>query len=184
MASENFKLTFMEGQFLLRYSSTVTLPDSVGSEKFEAWEQDNANDQIRTLRKDLRAQSPILREKRKLCFGGSDNWKPKKTKVMCQKCDREQISEQESYDMIDPEREFDVVLSGDAIQGTWYCLYLATSAKSPFLGTMAEIDEVVWSLAAKLGWDDDLRKILKIGKAKDRPRSRTSNVTEKSESDQ
>lgn len=155
MAFDEFTLSHIEGQFLLRYSNAKIPADGkVGQETFEPSVVSNGNDQIVLVRRDLRSYSPILLRDRKPCFGDADNWK------------KEEKKEGPVYNMIDPDREITLKMSDDSITGILWMLALALDQKSGVTASNAEIDELVWPLAAKFGWVPELRRMFNIDRAK------------------
>lgn len=149
-SKESFTIKHIEGQFLFRYASARGLPEKFGDETFDLATRVLSDDQTRILRRDLRAYSPVLQKFQKPCFGDADNWK------------RSETEGGDVWTMIDPERTIDVTLDEDSISGVYWCLFRAVRPDSPHQASLSEIDELVWELADKFGWTDDLRKAIKL----------------------
>lgn len=150
MASDAvFRITHEEGQFLLRYSGGVRIPEKLGEEKFDLAERSFADDALSSLRSVLKTYSPILQRDRRACFGNADNWTP-------------QDGNGAAWKMIDPDRTQEVRFNEDAIDGAYWCMLLALHPASPAPMNPGEIGDVVWPLARKLGLTSALRSACKL----------------------
>jgi hypothetical protein len=165
MESEKIELKHIEGQFLLRYAN-AKVPPELGDEKFDLGVVSNGNDQIVMLRRDLRAYSPIIQRHQKPCFGDAGNWTKKITSVLCAKCKDASVKDDESWNMTDPDKRISVKFSEDAVGGVYWCLLLALHPLSSHLAANAEIDEIVMPLARKFGWLSELKRAIKLDRAK------------------
>jgi len=147
---ESFTIKHVEGQFLFRYASSAGLPSKFGDESFDIATQVMSDDQTRILRRDLRAYSPILQKYQKPCFGDTLNWR------------RNETEGGDVWTMIDPEKPIEVSFDEDSVSGVYWCLFRAIHPASPHKASLAEIDEIVWSIADIFGWTEELRKSIKL----------------------
>lgn len=168
MKSEKFALAHIEGQFLLRYAN-LKVPTDLAGEKLDPGVAVNANDQIVLLRRDLRAHSPMIQREQKPCFGSPANWAKKVTPVFCAKCkEGSPLRDSDSWDMVDPYRKIEVRLSEDAVSGIFWCLLIAMGGGHALVASNAEIDELVMPLANRFGWTSELKRAMKLDRAKAR----------------
>jgi len=151
MAKEKVALTYLEGQQLLKYAA-VRLPEKMGEEKFDLDQRTNSDDMQTVMRANLRAVSPLVSSERRSCFGPAEAW--------------EKAPEGNSYTL---KKDFegkvtDVEFDEDGMFGACWTLFVMMHPGGPVPASIAEFDEICWPLAKKLGWEGQLKQMLKIEK--------------------
>jgi hypothetical protein len=178
--AEKIALTHLEGQALMS-KAHLELPDKMGGEQFDLETRSNAKDQITALRGALRAASPLVSKERRPMFGDSEAWE--------QSTDGKQWSMKRDWEG----KTVEVELSEDALYGACWIGFIGLHPDCPrvaqFPGatpqslgfSVAEADEIVWPLMKRLGWEGQLRRMLKIEKRRGMAFQRDGNGNGKAE---
>jgi len=162
------ELTHSEGAFLMKYAMTQ-LPEKMGTDEFTVQAQATCDDQMRSMRASLRAVSPLANPPhyRATCFGMEEAWESVRTaQRKCSRCDHVESRE---VDQMQLKPEFASVhthvdFDEDGLFGIYWALYLAMHPRSLYRANLVDLDEIVFELARKSGWDEALRE--KLGTAK------------------
>ena len=161
-------LRYSEGVFLMRYA-TAQLPEALGDEKFDSKVQATCDDQLRSMRECLRKVSPWSNppHSRSACFGSPEAWEAAKSiEWRCQKCGDTNTQKNEGWTLKPDffEKTIEVEFTEDAVYGIWWALFLSAHPRSKSHVSVIELDETVWKVAEKAGWDEALRDKLGISK--------------------
>lgn len=160
---ERIALTHLEGQALLS-KAHLELPEKMGDDKFDVETRANARDQITILRGAIRAVSPLVSKERRPMFGAVEAWD--------QSTDGKSWSLKRDWE----QKSVEVELSEDALYGICWLGFIGMHPDAPRVtqipGTTpvpigystAEVDEIIWPLMKRLGWETQLREMLKIEK--------------------
>lgn len=156
---ETYNLTHLEGQLLMS-KCAIKLPEKMGTENFDLEQRANADDVQAALRGALREESPLVREEHRPLFGSKDAWE--------QSADSKNWTLKKDWE----QKTVPVKLNEDQLYGACWSLFIGLHPECPkYPGTaismglnVQEASEVAWPLAKKLGWEGQLRKMLKIEK--------------------
>lgn len=161
--NEVFDLTHIEGQLLMSKCG-IRLPAQMGTENFDLEQRANADDVQAVLRGCMREVSPLVREEHRPLFGSKDAWE--------QSADSRSWSLKKDWE----QQTVPMKLNEDGLYGACWTLFIALHPECPKHSTMPgmppvslglsvqEASEVAWPLAKKLGWEGQLRKMLKVEK--------------------
>lgn len=151
------KLSMSRGQYLYLISANSTMPETVGDKKYEPVDRLIINDMIRALYRELRVVSPASEhmpgKDSLLLFGPEDAWK----------------KEDAGVSMVDPEREIEVELSKDAVDGLVWCMYILLFPRTNQKGEVSELspkesEKYVWPLLEQFGKANVLRENIGLNK--------------------
>ena len=151
------ELTVREGQMVVAIAETFGLPERLGLDlTYSVNDRSQAADEVRIMRRELRAHSPIMQGnapgadgQESNNFGSLDAWKEVKGE-----------SGRIGYRMMKPGTTERVRLTEDILSGIMWCLLVGVHPASPSIKTLREQDEVLWPIAKKLGRTKQLRKLV------------------------
>lgn len=146
---EKVQVTAEEGQTLFRVAIRYTLPEKLGEQSYDVAERGIANDEIRSLFRELRSHSPLyLTKERTIAFGPVSAWK--KTPEFGKN----------GWELEDQSSIVEIRVSDDARSGAYWCLLALLHPASGLIAAPALQEEVLWPLAKKLRLVGELEKAI------------------------
>lgn len=147
-------LTCSEGQALLRIAANFQLPEKMGDTPYNVADRALAGDEVRTLYKALKEESPVLTgPERLILFGPSDNF---------------EVSGEgraKQHRMIDTNKEVTITINEDALSGLVWILVCCLHPGSPVCQTIGAQEDMFWPLAEKIKRTKIIRETIGLNKA-------------------
>jgi hypothetical protein len=156
-----FEFTMTQGQYLFLLSANSTLPESLGTTKYEVTDRMIVNDMIRTLYRELREISPASErmpgKEALLLFGPSEAW-----------VNDDQLKPEERR-MMNPDQKVKIALSRDAVDGITWLMYMLLFPRQTRDGMSTDIlpkeaDRLVWPILEIVGRNKTIRENLGLNK--------------------
>jgi len=170
-------LTIEQGQMLLQTANVFGMPEKLGDTTFSTAERRAANKDVQRLYSALRAKSPLLIAKRRVCFGPKEAWEEALESTPQGPVPTWKIKDQVVNGTLWIHQEVPLKFDQYILSGARWCLLICQHPASPILKPASTQEEIIEPLASRLratkwlekqtGLDKADRKVVELDGAQD-----------------